>query len=210
VVNARSPDPRVARSRAKIVAAAADLIAEHGIPGIRVEHVARQAGVAKTTLYRLWPSLPQLLIDAVDAALPPPPDLPRTADPVADVAAYLHALADSIDERSAALIASLSAGAHRDPAFARLHTDFVRRRREPLRALLTDAGHDDVNVLLSALGGAVLYRLLVSGERVDRPFIDALVARVLGGAGGGVARTPARPAGGPVDERHVTRAGPST
>lgn len=167
-------DPRVLRSRAKVLAAAADLIVERGLPGVAVEHITARSGVAKTTIYRQWPTLAPLLFDAVVEALPPVPD----AD--GDVVAYLCALADSLDARSVALIGALGVGARTDPALAELNREFVRQRREPLRAMLVAAGHTDVDTLLAALGGAIFYWRLVATEPVDRAAVETLVTRVLG------------------------------
>jgi AcrR family transcriptional regulator len=167
-------DPRVLRSRAKVLTAAADLIVERGLSGVAVEHVTARSGVAKTTIYRQWPTLAPLLFDAVTEALPPPPEAP------ADVVTYLCALADSLDARSVALVGALGVAARTDPALAELNREFVRQRREPLRAMLVAAGHRDVETLLAALGGAIFYWRLVASEPVERTAVEALVRRVLG------------------------------
>ncbi|PSK95877.1 TetR family transcriptional regulator [Murinocardiopsis flavida] len=179
MVNDDATDPRILRSRERILAAAAELVAEHGIAGIGVEHIAKHSGVAKTTIYRHWPTLPELLIAALDRALPDAPSAPDTGDPARDVAGYLSALGASFDQRSAALVASLGAAARSDPAFAELNRAFVRQRREPLRALLAGAGYSGVDTLLAALGGAVFYWLIVTNEPVTREAVDELVRRVL-------------------------------
>jgi AcrR family transcriptional regulator len=164
-------DPRIARSRVKILATTADLIVEHGIPAIRVDHIAARSGVAKTTIYRHWPALPNLIVDAVAAALPPVPT-------ARDVTGYLCELADSLDARAAALIAALGSAARADDDLAALNREFVRRRREPLRALLTAAGYADTDTALAALGGAIFYWRLVVSEPVDYAAVRALVTRV--------------------------------
>ncbi len=180
-------DARVVRSRARILAAAAELIAERGIPGLGVEHIAARSGVAKTTVYRHWPQLPTLLVDAVAAALPPVPD-------ATDVTGYLCTLADSLDARAAALISALGAAARTDPVFAELNREFVGRRREPLRALLAAGGHEDVDTLLAALGGAVFYWRLVAGEPVGRAAVrDPGQARTRRDRGAGTEMTLSSP-----------------
>ena len=54
-------DPRVARTRAVVLDAAIDLLAERGYSGFSVEGVVDRTGVAKTTLYRHWPTRDDLL-----------------------------------------------------------------------------------------------------------------------------------------------------
>jgi AcrR family transcriptional regulator len=54
-------DARVARTRAVVLDAAIDLLAERGYSGFSVEGVVERTGVAKTTLYRHWPTRDDLL-----------------------------------------------------------------------------------------------------------------------------------------------------
>jgi AcrR family transcriptional regulator len=58
-------DPRVARTRATVLGAAIDLLAERGYSGFSVEGVVERTGVAKTTLYRHWPTRDDLLAAAI-------------------------------------------------------------------------------------------------------------------------------------------------
>jgi AcrR family transcriptional regulator len=62
---ARNLDPRVARTRATVLGAAIDLLAERGYSGFSVERVVERTGVAKTTLYRHWPTRDDLLAAAI-------------------------------------------------------------------------------------------------------------------------------------------------
>ena len=54
-------DPRVARTRAVVLGAAVDLLAERGYSGFSVEGVVDRTGIARTTLYRHWPTRDDLL-----------------------------------------------------------------------------------------------------------------------------------------------------
>jgi AcrR family transcriptional regulator len=58
-------DPRVARTRATVLGAAIDLLAERGYSGFSVEGVVERTGIAKTTLYRHWPKRDDLLAAAI-------------------------------------------------------------------------------------------------------------------------------------------------
>ena len=58
-------DPRVVRTRATVLGAAIDLLAERGYSGFSVEAVVGRTGVAKTTLYRHWPTRDDLLAAAI-------------------------------------------------------------------------------------------------------------------------------------------------
>lgn len=58
-------DPRVARSRAKLLAAATEILIETGPSSVTVDAVAERSGVAKSTLYRHWESRSALLVDVL-------------------------------------------------------------------------------------------------------------------------------------------------
>ncbi|HUF99589.1 MAG TPA: TetR/AcrR family transcriptional regulator [Ilumatobacter sp.] len=63
-------DPRIARSRAKMIAAATELLVELGPRAVTVDAVAERSGVAKSTLYRHWDSRTALLVDVIHANVP--------------------------------------------------------------------------------------------------------------------------------------------
>ncbi|MCB0966912.1 MAG: TetR/AcrR family transcriptional regulator [Ilumatobacter sp.] len=73
----RPTDPRVLRSRAKMIDAATDLLIEAGPRAVTVDAVSERSGVAKSTLYRHWDSREGLLVDVMRANVPdidPAPD----------------------------------------------------------------------------------------------------------------------------------------
>jgi AcrR family transcriptional regulator len=57
--------PRSARAEHAIRDAAVELLSERGIGGFSVEAVAARAGVAKTTIYRRWPTREDLIVAVV-------------------------------------------------------------------------------------------------------------------------------------------------
>lgn len=63
-------DPRIARSRAKLIAAGRELLVEAGASALTVDAVAERSGVAKSTLYRHWPSRSALVLDVFRAVMP--------------------------------------------------------------------------------------------------------------------------------------------
>jgi AcrR family transcriptional regulator len=68
--------PRDEAVDAAVLAATVDELVERGFAALSIERVAARAGVAKTTVYRRWPSAPDLAVEAMrafeqDAANPP-------------------------------------------------------------------------------------------------------------------------------------------
>jgi len=109
---------------------------EDGLPGFTMEAVARRAGASKATVYRRWPTVGALLIDAMDATFQPFP-VPDTGSVQTDVAHLLTAFVTLLDHTPfPRLLAAFIDAAERDPALGALHADLTRRRREPLLAVL--------------------------------------------------------------------------
>ena len=71
-MSAADLDPRIARSRARMLTAATELLVEAGVRGVTADAVAERSGVAKSTLYRHWSSVPELLVDVMRANVPEP------------------------------------------------------------------------------------------------------------------------------------------
>lgn len=54
-------DPRIERTQALVVEAAAELLAERGFERITIDGIAERSGVARSTIYRHWPDRADLL-----------------------------------------------------------------------------------------------------------------------------------------------------
>src|SRR5215831_476587 len=136
---ARGPIPRGERARERILRAALEVLADHGMTGFTIEAVARRAGASKATLYRRWPSRGALLVDAMDSSFQPFPP-PATGDLRADLlelGAGLQALLGG--QPFPRLMAAFIDAAERDPTLAGLHVELTERRREPVLHVLTEA-----------------------------------------------------------------------
>ncbi|MGQ7297532.1 TetR/AcrR family transcriptional regulator [Quadrisphaera sp. KR29] len=189
-------DPRVVRSRAAVVAGAAELLLEDGPGAVTVDAVVQRTGVARSTIYRHFPTSTDVLRAAVDAVLPvgapvEPLGAPGRA-PTAEQAREalgrrLHATADQLATGAwvRALPALLELLA-RDPSLEEHRAQVVARHREPLEEQLRavrDAGllpaDADLAVVAARLLGPLFYRRLVSGEPLSHELCDHLVDTVL-------------------------------
>src|SRR5205809_4531656 len=88
--DAREPIPRGDGARQRMLQAALEVLNDDGLPGFTMEAVARRAGASKATLYRRWPTVGALMIDAMDATFQPFP-VPDTGRVDTDVAQLLTA-----------------------------------------------------------------------------------------------------------------------
>jgi AcrR family transcriptional regulator len=81
--------PRDERADRAILAAALELMAEHGVRDLRMDDVAERAGVGKATIYRRYRSKDELITDAV-AALVSEITVPDTGSTRADLLALMR------------------------------------------------------------------------------------------------------------------------
>jgi AcrR family transcriptional regulator len=177
------------RPRQAAIEATLQLIAENGIGGLTTNAVAERAGISKATMYRRWRSKQELVVDAV-AALVSEIAVPDTGSTHDDLRALMRG-AVGVYSRSleAAVMPSLVDAMSRDAGLARAVRDgFLARRRAALRAVLErgiergDLRADlDVELALDTLGGALFYRLLVTGGPIDRRLADGVVELIVRG-----------------------------
>jgi AcrR family transcriptional regulator len=162
----RPRDPDVDR---RVREATLALLTEHGYAGLRIDDVARASGVAKTTVYRRWPSLAALVLDTVESALGP-----RVVAPTGDVLADLQTLVRVVHESLAGNPAGWSLPAIgldllRQPDLA---VEYRRRFVDPLRdqavALIRQgvvegrfARDVDARAVVDAISGTIVFRRLV-------------------------------------------------
>lgn len=181
-------DPRVTRTKSKVIATALELIAERGIPATTVEAVCERSGVAKTTIYRHWPDQHHLALDAIASTLHQPTD-PDTGTLRGDLIALLSGLAEAIQSGPAAhLMTALIDAAERDPAFAALHREEAAIRHgvvlDAIRRGVTRgellAGTKPSEVL-DLLAGPIVYRRWMTGKTITRAFVARVVDVTLAG-----------------------------
>jgi AcrR family transcriptional regulator len=89
------PGGRTAKVRAAVLQATVAALAEDGYEALNVEDVARRAGVHKTTVYRRWPTKPELVADAVRERSDERVEVPDTGTLAGDLQALARALPTS-------------------------------------------------------------------------------------------------------------------
>jgi AcrR family transcriptional regulator len=146
---AAAVDPRIARSRAKLLAAATDILVESGPRALTVDAVAERSGVAKSTLYRHWPSRAALMIDVLRSNMPCTPDVDPSHGFEPCLRTYVQALADTFA----------------DPEWARiLPALFSLKQQIPEVDDLTDEDRDaKVAALMAVLEAGVREGLIPAG-----------------------------------------------
>ncbi|OBG22410.1 TetR family transcriptional regulator [Mycobacterium sp. 852002-51057_SCH5723018] len=100
-----STDPRPARSRARLLEAAAALLRSGGPTAVTVDAVTRSANVARATLYRHFPSGNDLLAAAFNTLIPPSPTPPAEGSLRDRLVALVLAQAEAVAQAPAVLTA---------------------------------------------------------------------------------------------------------
>lgn len=186
--------PRSAAADRAILAATREALAELGWGGLTMGHVASRAGVAKTTLYRRWPSKNELVVDAV-ATLFDDLVMPDLGSLRADIEAVVAQFADLLarPETQAALLALFAEGIRDRQLHRRIREAIVDPQKRLVRQGRTaaqargelepdtDAGSacEEVDIIFDTIAGTVEHRVLVSGEPITpewtRRFTDLLL-----------------------------------
>jgi AcrR family transcriptional regulator len=176
------------RARERVLTAALDVLADHGMAGFTFEAVARQAGASKATVYRHWASPGALLVDAMDRTFQPFPP-PSTGSLESDLVDLLTRQASGLaGPRFPRLMAAVVDAAERDPALADLHADLTRRRREPLLDVLIRAQEEgeirpevEIEIVADLLVGPTFYRRFIAHRPIPAALSAAVVEYVLSG-----------------------------
>ena len=164
-------DPRVARTRRDVLAAAREVLLEDGWARVTLARVAERSGYARTTLYRHWPQRLDLLRDLIGEEVrllhtTPAGDLRE--DLIAEMQAFQAALTTSGLGR---MMIAIGQQARDDAELADLSSSVRADGSEVLRDIIA-AGVErrelpsdlDPDVAVAQLVGPVLFRFLFESE----------------------------------------------
>jgi len=181
---------RAARVVSDVLIATAEELSRVGYSSLRVEDVAARSGVNKTTIYRRWPTKPELVGAALRAVWESPE--------VPDTGALRSDLLTSLKKTAAFAMSPIGRGLTRVIQVERAHPELepiARGLREEFRALrevLVVRGIErgelppstDARFLTDMVAAPIFYRLFTEGESVDTAFIESVIDVVLCGVRG--------------------------
>jgi AcrR family transcriptional regulator len=133
---ARLGRPRDGEAELRILKSTLTLLGEHGYTALTIEAVAARAAVAKTTVYRRWPSKFELSLDALTALREPVPRPP--GESVRDDVLYvLESVRRTWDSAHGRLMIRLAAGGlDEEPLYSACRERVVVPRRAVLARVL--------------------------------------------------------------------------
>jgi AcrR family transcriptional regulator len=180
----RHDDPRVERTRAAVVEAAADLLTTEGPGAVTHAGVAAAANVSRTTVYNHWPTREDLLRATIESVGKLPPDVDSlTGDLRTDLGQLFEQLvADLVDEQRAPMIANMMERALHDSAVVTVRNEFLAAFERAFRTVV-EAGvaagqlRSDIDVArsMAGLAGSFLFARFMTPAGLDREFADAVL-----------------------------------
>ncbi len=177
-------DPRVERSRASVVDAAAQLLLADGPDAITHARVAAAAGVSRTTVYKHFPERSDLLFataEAMGSDLPKPSDV--TGDLRTDLRTFLdHLATDMRDPVRTRVIAMVMERALHDDAVSLVRDTFMQEIRVAFADIAAagiaagDLSEDvDIELGLASLAGSLIYSRLFANRPVNDDLVDGVI-----------------------------------
>lgn len=178
-------DERVDKSKKAVLAATHELLQKFGLSGVTVDEVSRRSGVAKTTIYRHWPSRESLLLDACSKLSSRPP-VPDTGGIRTDLETLACGAATRLHMPWATVMPSIIDAAERDKELAELQSQIHAQMRGAFVAVI-ERGQKvgelerslDPRELIASILGPLFYRRFVSREPLNEAFAKIVVARAL-------------------------------
>ena len=169
------------------LAAAYELMTESGLSGVSVDEVSRRSGVAKTTIYRHWPSRSALLLEAC-MQFAPRLQTPNTGSLRDDLTALALGLAERLRTgRWSSAMPSIIDAAERDMEVAEFQSRTHAGMMSGFGAIAARAQERgelgpnfDVSGLTAAIAGPLFYRRWFSRQELDDAFVRGVVERALG------------------------------
>jgi AcrR family transcriptional regulator len=175
-------DDRVRRSKDAVLAATTQLLKETGLGGVSVDEVSKRSGVAKTTIYRHWPSRTALLLDAC-SNVGPKFDLPDTGSLCGDLSQLAARMAEDLRTKNfSSVLPSVIDAAERDSEIAAVHARLHAGIMAPVYAAIERAKlrgelpHKAIaSEIVAAVVGPMFYRRWFSREPLDDGFVRRVV-----------------------------------
>lgn len=177
--------PRSAATDRAILEATRNLLLSRGYSGVSIEGIAREAGVAKTTIYRRWENKSFLVFDAVFGNAEDTSEEPESGE--VSLRSVVRAVCKqfSTPEARVALPGILSELVASEQLRDKVETQVLGPEREAVRRMLQQAQKEgqiredvDLDAAMDCIIGPAFYRMFDGGEfneEFEQGILDALL-----------------------------------
>lgn len=165
---------------------AVELVREVGVSGFNIDEVARRSGVAKTTIYRHFPTKNQLLVAALDGSMtvPSTPDTGSLRNDLLEFLAEVRPVFADVSVRT--VFFDIYAAAARDPELRELQRSMLHARAAPTRAIFEHAQARgeispdlDYASAVEIMEGTFILRSMLRPDSLADLDLDRLVDRII-------------------------------
>lgn len=174
--------PRDEKIDARILQTTLKLLHLHGYAGLRIDEVAAESQVAKTTIYRRWPTLARLAVAAIQQEFRHR-IIPPTGDVTQDIDNLIATYADIFSEDKATLL-TIGLDIHRQ-SDSELQAIYRRSIIDPIRCQIIDvARHQRVPEqhaadLTDAILGGLMYRTTILNQSMTKQDVTEFIINIL-------------------------------
>ena len=178
--------PRSEAARQKMLDAVTELALAHGVRAVTIDEVARLSGVAKTTIYRHFPSKNELIITALDGITPVPeaPDTGRFRDDLVQLLGNVMPI--FCDRNLRALYLDILATATFDQELAELQHSMMQGRGQALASIVERAKQRGelpadlhLDVAFELIEGPLIVRSMTDPASLEDLDLESLVDRII-------------------------------
>jgi AcrR family transcriptional regulator len=182
-MNGKRGRPRNIESQKSILSASYELLLENGFQAVTVDKIADRAQVSKATIYKWWPNKAAVVMDGFMHAATDRLPIPDTGTTFNDILIHATNLTGFLTSREGTIITELLGEGQFDLGLAEAYRSrFFRPRRLEARGLLEKGvqrgelkNNLDIGICIDLIYGPIFYRLLVTGETLNKPYVESLV-----------------------------------
>ncbi len=176
-------DPRVARTRARVLRAATDLLVDGGPTAVTIEAIVATSGVARSTIYRHWDTRDDILLSVIESCAPVVASPPESAGFEESLRLLVEDLRVTLtDPGWTRVLPAILALKHQEHGVADLEQRLEERQEHVLEIVLRrgiDEGSLDPDIDLEAasalLIGPLLFSMLTGKPELDAAFCSRVV-----------------------------------
>ncbi|RAV08907.1 TetR/AcrR family transcriptional regulator [Paenibacillus contaminans] len=178
--------PRNMETQSSILSASYELLLESGFGAVTVEKIAERAQVSKATIYKWWPNKAAVVMDgflsAASARLP----VPDTGSVFQDILEHATNMALFMISREGSIFLEIIGEGQVDSALAEaFRTRYIQPRRLEVRNIMNRGlqrgeleKNLDIVICTDLIYGPIFYRLLVTGDPIEKNYVEQLVTQV--------------------------------
>ncbi|MCR2804257.1 TetR/AcrR family transcriptional regulator [Paenibacillus soyae] len=181
--------PRNIETQSSILAASYELLLESGFGAVTVEKIADRAQVSKATIYKWWPNKAAVVMDGFLSAATARLPVPDSGSVFQDILEHAANMAGFMISREGSIFLEIIGEGQADSALAEaFRTRYIQPRRLEVQHILNRGlqrgeleENLDIALCTDLIYGPIFYRLLVTGDPIDKNYVEQLVTQVFKG-----------------------------